>query len=94
MAPDGSPKFPVDVVGPICETGDTFAKQRMLTPMMPGELVAFRTAGAYGASMASTYNSRLLIPEVLVKGDQFQVVRARPSYEQMLALESLPDWLA
>ncbi len=91
--PQGNPSFPVDVVGPICETGDTFAKQRPLTPVVPGDLLAFRTAGAYGASMASTYNSRLLVPEVLVKDDQFQVVRARPSYEQMLGLESLPDWL-
>lgn len=91
--PHGSPSFPVDVVGPICETGDTFAKQRPLTPMIPGELLVFHTAGAYGASMASTYNSRLLVPEVLVNGDRFHVVRARPSYEQMLALEALPDWL-
>jgi diaminopimelate decarboxylase len=83
----------VDVVGPVCETGDTFAKQRPLPPMAPGDLVAFGTAGAYGAAMASTYNTRPLIPEVLVKGDQFAVVRARPSYDEMRALESLPDWL-
>ncbi|CAA7618155.1 Diaminopimelate decarboxylase [Magnetospirillum sp. LM-5] len=82
----------VDVVGPVCETGDTFARQRPLPPLAEGDLLVFRTAGAYGAAMSSTYNSRPLIPEVLVKGDQFAIVRARPSYEEMLALESLPDW--
>jgi len=58
-----------------------------------GDLVVFRTAGAYGAAMSSTYNSRPLIPEVLVKNDRFAVVRARPTYEEMLALESLPEWM-
>jgi diaminopimelate decarboxylase len=82
----------VDVVGPVCETGDTFAKQRDLPPMRADDLLVFGTAGAYGAAMSSTYNTRPLIPEVLVKGDDFAVVRARPSYEQMRALESLPDW--
>jgi diaminopimelate decarboxylase len=84
---------PYDVVGPVCETGDTFARKRLLPPVKPGDLIAFVTAGAYGATMASTYNSRPLIPEVLVKGDQFAVVRARPSYEQMFALESVPEWV-
>jgi len=84
---------PADVVGPVCETGDTFAKQRSLPPLREGDLIAFATAGAYGATMASTYNSRPLVPEVLVKGDQFAVVRARPSYEQMFALESVPEWV-
>ncbi|MCR6629650.1 MAG: diaminopimelate decarboxylase [Magnetospirillum sp.] len=88
-----APVEPVDVVGPVCETGDTFAKQRPLPPLKAGDLVAFRTAGAYGAAMSSTYNSRPLVPEVLVKGDRFAVVRARPTYEEMLALESLPEWL-
>jgi diaminopimelate decarboxylase len=83
---------PVDVVGPVCETGDTFAKQRHLPPVAPGELIAFATAGAYGASMASQYNTRPLVPEVLVKGEAFAVVRARPTLEQMLALETLPPW--
>ncbi len=82
----------VDVVGPICESGDTFAKQRRLPPMKAGDLLAFGTAGAYGAAMSSTYNSRPLIPEILVKDDAYAVVRARPSYEDMLALESLPNW--
>ena len=91
-APDAE-RQPIDVVGPVCETGDTFAKQRSLPPLQAGDLVAFRTAGAYGAAMSSTYNSRPLVPEVLVNGDAFAVVRARPTYEEMLALESLPEWL-
>ena len=92
--PAGAPLLPVDVVGPVCESGDTFARQRPLPPLRSGDLVAFRTAGAYGAAMASTYNSRPLVPEVLVEGGRFAVVRARPSYDDMLALESLPDWLS
>jgi diaminopimelate decarboxylase len=90
-APDAVP-VAVDVVGPVCETGDTFARQRLLPPLRAGDLIAFRTAGAYGAAMSSTYNSRPLIPEILVKDKAYAVVRARPSYEEMLALESLPDW--
>lgn len=90
----GAEPRPVDVVGPVCETGDTFAKQRPLPPLHAGDLVAFGTAGAYGAAMSSTYNSRPLIPEVLVKGTDFAVVRERPTYEDMLSAESLPDWLA
>lgn len=82
-----------DVVGPVCETGDTFAKERSLPPLTAGDLVAFRSAGAYGAVMASEYNSRPLIPEVLVDGDQFAVIRARPSIEEMIARDSVPDWL-
>lgn len=85
---------PVDVVGPVCETGDTFARQRPLPPVKAGEMLALGTAGAYGAAMSSTYNSRPLIPEVLVHGESFAVVRERPTYEDMLSLESLPDWLA
>lgn len=84
---------PMDVVGPVCESGDTFAKQRPLPPVRAGQLIAFATAGAYGAVMASTYNTRPLVPEVLVRGKEFAVVRARPTYEQMLALDSVPDWL-
>ncbi|MFB2532822.1 diaminopimelate decarboxylase [Paracoccus sp. p3-h83] len=84
---------PVDVVGPVCETGDTFAKARPMPPVDEGALVAFRSAGAYGAVMASEYNSRPLIPEVLVSGDQFAVIRARPSYDEMLARDSIPEWL-
>ncbi|MBQ2261213.1 MAG: diaminopimelate decarboxylase [Loktanella sp.] len=82
-----------DIVGPVCESGDTFAKGREIPPMQAGDLVAFRSAGAYGAVMASEYNSRPLIPEVLVNGDQFAVIRKRPSYEEMIARDSLPPWL-
>ena len=82
-----------DVVGPICESGDTFAKGRDLPGMAAGDLIAFRSAGAYGAVMSSEYNSRPLIPEVLVSGDRFAVVRARPTFEEMLARDTVPDWL-
>ena len=82
-----------DIVGPVCESGDTFAKNRSLPPVKSGELVAFRSAGAYGASMASEYNARPLIPEVLVQGDQFAVIRARPTYEEMINRDTIPAWL-
>jgi diaminopimelate decarboxylase len=82
-----------DVVGPVCETGDTFARDRALPPLAAGDLAAFMSAGAYGAVMASEYNTRPLVPEVLVRGDQFAVVRPRPSYEEMLAREPLAPWL-
>ncbi|WP_027235129.1 diaminopimelate decarboxylase [Leisingera caerulea] len=82
-----------DIVGPVCETGDTFAKQRGLPPLAAGDLVAFRSAGAYGAVMASEYNSRPLIPEVLVHGDQFAVIRRRPDYEEMINRDTIPEWL-
>ncbi|MFQ5623441.1 MAG: diaminopimelate decarboxylase [Paracoccaceae bacterium] len=83
-----------DIVGPVCETGDTFARQRAMPRMAAADLVAFRSAGAYGAVMASEYNTRPLIPEVLVSGDQFAVVRKRPSFEEMINRDSIPDWLA
>lgn len=82
-----------DIVGPVCETGDTFARGRHMSELAPGDLVAFRSAGAYGAVMASEYNSRPLIPEVLVDGDQYAVIRSRPSYEEMLARDTIPSWL-
>jgi len=82
-----------DVVGPICETGDTFTRDRMLPPLQAGDLVAFMSAGAYGAAMSSEYNSRLLVPEVLVKGDRWSVIRPRPSYDDMLAREPMAEWL-
>jgi diaminopimelate decarboxylase len=81
-----------DVVGPICESGDTFTRDRVLPPLEAGDLVAFMTAGAYGAAMSSEYNSRLLVPEVLVKGGEFAVVRPRPTYEDMLAREASAPW--
>lgn len=84
---------PVDLVGPVCETGDTFATDRPMPPLAAGDLVAFRSAGAYGAVMASTYNSRLLVPEVLVDGDRYAVVRPRIDYETLLGYDELPPWL-
>jgi len=85
---------PADVVGPVCETGDTFAVDRDLPPIAEGDLVAFTAAGAYGAVMSSTYNSRPLVPEVLVTGSRFDVIRARPSYDDMLSLDTIPTWLS
>ncbi len=82
-----------DIVGPVCETGDTFAKERALPDMAAGDLIAFRGAGAYGAVMASEYNSRPLIPEVLVNGDQFAVIRRRPTLDEMINRDTLPAWL-
>jgi diaminopimelate decarboxylase len=82
-----------DIVGPVCETGDTFARGRMLAPLEAGDLVVFTGAGAYGAVMASEYNSRPLVPEVLVDGDRWAVVRARPGYDEMLAREAMAGWL-
>ena len=89
----GSEQAVYDIVGPVCESGDTFAKGRPLVAQQQGDLVAFRSAGAYGSVMASEYNTRPLIPEVLVNGDQFAVIRARPSYDEIINRDSLPDWL-
>lgn len=91
-APD-APVGPVDIVGPVCETGDIFARGREMARLEAGDLVAFRSAGAYAAAMSSEYNSRPLIPEVLVSGDRFAVIRKRPTYAEMLARDSVPDWL-
>ena len=92
--PAGVEMTPIDVVGPVCETGDTFARARPLPPLAAGDLVAFRSAGAYGAVMASEYNSRPLVPEVLVHGDHYAVVRTRPSFDEMLERDTIPDWLS
>ena len=89
---EGEPRL-YDLVGPICESTDIFARDRMLPPMQAGDLVAFMGAGAYGAVLASEYNSRPLVPEVLVDGDRWAVVRARPTYEEMWAREPKADWL-
>ncbi len=91
--PAGAPSQPYDVVGPVCETGDTFARARELPLFAEGDLVAFRSAGAYGAVMASEYNTRPLVPEVLVARDHFAVIRARPSYDEILKRDSIPPWL-
>jgi len=82
-----------DIVGPICESGDTFATARTLSEVHRGDLVALMSAGAYGAAMSSTYNSRLLVPEVLVSGSRYSVVRPRQTYEELLGLDRIPDWL-
>ena len=82
-----------DVVGPVCETGDTFAKARALPALAAGDLLAFRSAGAYGAVMASEYNTRPLVPEVLVQGDHFAVIRARPTFDEILNRDTIPAWL-
>jgi diaminopimelate decarboxylase len=93
LAPREGQPLDYDVVGPVCETGDTFTRGRSLPPLEAGDLVAFMTAGAYGAAMSSEYNSRLLAPEVLVKGGQYAVVRPRPTYDDMLAREQAAPWL-
>ena len=98
IAPIVEPKVgaayqPYDVVGPVCESGDTFAKGRALPQMQAGDLIAFRSAGAYGAVMASEYNSRPLVPEVMVHGDQFAVIRARPSLEDIINRDTIPEWV-
>ncbi|MGH6735160.1 MAG: diaminopimelate decarboxylase [Methyloceanibacter sp.] len=82
-----------DVVGPVCETGDYLARGRPLPELHAGDLVSVMTAGAYGAVLASEYNSRLLVPEVLVSGSRYCVTRPRPSYDDMLAAERLPEWI-
>lgn len=88
-----APRVPVDIVGPICESGDILALARPMPPVIADDLLAVRTAGAYGSVMASTYNSRLLVPEVLVKEAEFSVVRERQTFEELLGGERLPAWL-
>ncbi|MGF7052869.1 diaminopimelate decarboxylase [Bosea sp. OAE752] len=90
----GAPDVAYDVVGPICESGDTFTTGRVLSALKQGDLIAFMTAGAYGASMSSTYNQRLLVAEVMVKGDQYAVTRPRQSYEELIGADRLPGWFA
>lgn len=89
----GAEQDTYDVVGPVCESGDTFTKGRSLPRLDTGDLVAFRSAGAYGAVMSSEYNSRPLVPEVLVNGSDFAVIRPRPSYAEMIGRDVIPDWL-
>jgi diaminopimelate decarboxylase len=89
----GAPRMKVDVVGPVCESGDFLAKDRELAVVKPGDLLAVGSAGAYGAVQSGTYNSRLLVPEVLVHGTRHHVVRPRPSYDELIGLDSVPDWL-
>jgi diaminopimelate decarboxylase len=90
---EGHPTERVDLVGPVCETSDTFARDRAMPVLAPGALAAFMSAGAYGATMASTYNARTLVPEVLVSGNRFAVVRKGQPVEAQIAMETLPPWL-
>lgn len=89
----GAERATYDVVGPVCESGDTFAKGREMAQMNAGDLVAFRSAGAYGAVMSSEYNTRPLIPEVLVNGSEFAVIRSRPSFDEIINRDTIPEWL-
>jgi diaminopimelate decarboxylase len=89
----GAERQAYDVVGPVCETGDTFAKERLLPALQAKDLVAFRSAGAYGAVMSSEYNTRPLIPEVLVREDQFAVIRERPTFDEIINRDTIPEWL-
>jgi len=92
VAPTGA-KFVANIVGPICETGDTFARAREMDDVQAGDLVAFMTAGAYGATMANTYNSRGLVPEAMVSGGEWAIVRDRQPIEALIAADHLPPWL-
>ncbi|MBT6118373.1 MAG: hypothetical protein HOH66_10960, partial [Rhodospirillaceae bacterium] len=85
---------PADVVGPVCETADTFAVARPLPPVEPGDLLVIDSAGAYAAAMASGYNGRLPVPEVLVRGGDYAVVKPRPGFDAVLGQDRIPDWLA
>jgi len=89
----GAKAAPFDIVGPVCESGDTFARGRMMPSLEAGDLVAFRAAGAYGAVMASEYNTRPLTPEVLVHEHQFAVIRPRPSFDEIIKRDTIPMWL-
>ena len=82
-----------DIVGPVCESGDTFGRGRDMPKLAAGDLVVFHSAGAYGAAQSSQYNTRPLVPEVLVDGDRFSVIRERPTVAQVLERESIPDWV-
>jgi diaminopimelate decarboxylase len=90
----GAPLRTYDVVGPICESGDTFTSGRKMAEASPGDLIAFMTSGAYGAAMSSTYNQRQLIPEVLVDGPRYAVIRPRQSFEDLIGQDRVPDWIA
>jgi diaminopimelate decarboxylase len=88
-----APRIRADIVGPVCESGDYLAKDREMTAVKPGDLIVVGSAGAYGAVQAGTYNTRLLVPEVLVRDEAFHVVRKRPSYDDLIGLDDIPNWL-
>ncbi|KAA6406046.1 diaminopimelate decarboxylase [Candidatus Tokpelaia sp.] len=91
--PAGEPCYQSDIVGPVCETGDYLALDRQMPLMPAGALLAVLSSGAYGAGMAGNYNSRLLVPEVLVEGGRFAIIRPRATYDSLLAQDKIPDWL-
>ncbi|WP_341760284.1 diaminopimelate decarboxylase [Candidatus Endowatersipora endosymbiont of Watersipora subatra] len=94
LAAAHAPYITTDIVGPVCESGDYFAKERQITRPKSGDLLAIRSAGAYGAVQSGTYNSRLLIPEVLVKENHFDVIRSRTSFDDFISLDHIPEWLS
>ena len=91
--PPARPRMRADVVGPVCESGDFLALDRESRKSQAGDLIAVMSAGAYGAVQAGTYNTRLLVPETLVKGADFALVRPRPSYDDLIGLDKIPPWL-
>jgi diaminopimelate decarboxylase len=93
QAPAGAPRITADVVGPVCESGDFLALDRSMVAPRPGDLLAVMTAGAYGATQSGTYNSRPLIPEVLVRKDEWALVRPRVTAADLIAMDRLPNWL-
>jgi diaminopimelate decarboxylase len=93
QAPVGARRITADVVGPVCESGDYLALDRALVEPKPGDLLAVMTAGAYGAAQAGTYNSRALVPEVLVRNDEWAIIRPRQTLDELIGLDRLPDWL-
>jgi diaminopimelate decarboxylase len=90
----GAPMSYCDIVGPVCETGDTFALDRSLPPVKAGDYLAILSAGAYGAVMSGTYNTRALVPEVIVRGKGYDIIRRRITADEQIAYESIPVWLA
>ena len=88
-----SPAMTADIVGPVCETGDYLALDRQMSEPKPGDLIAVSSAGAYGAVQSSTYNTRALVPEVLVNGSEYHVIRRRQEIQDIIAMDSIPDWL-
>jgi diaminopimelate decarboxylase len=89
----GAPRIIADVVGPVCESGDFLALDREMAEPRPGHLLAIMSAGAYGAVQAGTYNTRALVPEVLVRNEEWAVVRPRLDIGQLIALDQIPTWL-
>jgi len=87
-----APWIMADIVGPVCETGDYLALDRKMPELQSGDLFAIMTAGAYGAVQAGTYNTRPLVPEVMVKGDRFHIIRPRLEVEEIIAMDRVPDW--